>query len=172
MTRNWFLSAGAVGLLLSVAACESDNAHVTGPKGQDAFGRYVSIGTSVSMGIQSDGVYYATQQTAWPALLAHQAFATKFTIPLIQGPGCYSPLIAPLQFQKRLSGATYPAILPSDQVCALLGTITLPTNNVAIDGATTYGALRITPESTVTTPTTIDSDQRKRLYKAVLAPGK
>jgi lysophospholipase L1-like esterase len=43
---------------------------------------------------------------------------------------------------------------------------------VAVDGATTYHALRITPESTVTTPTTIDSDQRKRLYKAVLAPGK
>ena len=87
------------------------------------------------MGIQSDGVFYATQQTAWPALLAHQAFANKFTIPLLQGPGCYSPLIAPLQFQKRLSSATYPSILPSDQVCALLGTIPLPTNNVAIDGA-------------------------------------
>jgi len=172
MTRNWFLSVGAVGLLMSVAACESDSVHVTGPKGQDAFARYVSIGTSVSMGIQSDGVYYATQQTAWPALLAHQAFATKFTIPLVQGPGCYSPLIAPLQFTKRLSGATWPGILPSDQVCALLGTITLPTNNVAIDGATTYGALRLTIDSTNATPTTVDSDQRKRLYRAVLAPGK
>ena len=172
MTRNWFLSAGAVGLLLSVAACENDDVHVTGPKGQDDFAKFVSIGTSVSMGIQSDGVYYATQQTAWPALLAHMAFATKFTIPLVQGPGCYSPLIAPLQFQKRLSGATYPAILASDQVCALLGTITLPTNNVAIDGATTYGALRLTPDSTTASPTTVDSDQRKRLYRAVLAPGK
>jgi lysophospholipase L1-like esterase len=172
MTRNWFVSAGAVGLLLSVAACESDNAHVTGPKGQDAFGRYVSIGTSVSMGYMNEGVYYATQQTAWPALLAHQAFATKFTSPLLQGPGCYSPLIAPLQFTKRLSGATYPGINAQDQVCALLGPISLPTNNVAVDGATTYHALRITPESTVTTPTTVDSDQRKRLYKAILAPGK
>jgi len=172
MTRKWFLSAGAIGLVLLVSACEGDEKHITGPKGQDDFARYVSIGTSVSMGVQSDGVFYATQQTAWPALLAHQVFANKFTIPLLQGPGCYSPLIAPLQFQKRLSSATYPSILPSDQVCALLGTITLPTNNVAIDGATTYGALRITPESTVTTPTTVDSDQRKRLYKAVLAPGK
>jgi lysophospholipase L1-like esterase len=81
-------------------------------------------------------------------------------------------LIAPLQFTKRLSGATYPNFNTQDQVCSLLGTISLPTNNVAIDGATTYHALRITPESTVTTPTTIDSDQRKRLYKAVLAPGK
>jgi lysophospholipase L1-like esterase len=130
----------------------------------------VSIGTSVSMGIQSEGVYYASQQHAWPALLAHQAFATKFTTPLIQGPGCYSPLIAPLQFQRRLSGAQYPAINAQDQVCALLGTIILPTNNVAIDGATTYAALRVTPETTAVAPTNVESDQRKRLYKAVLLP--
>src|SRR6188474_3401723 len=149
MTRNWFLSVGAVGLLMSVAACESDSVHVTGPKGQDAFARYVAIGTSVSMGIQSDGVYYATQQHAWPALLAHQAFAPSFTEPLIAGPGCYSPLIAPLQFQRRLSGAQYPNILPSDQTCALFGSITLPTNDVAVDGATTYAALRITVDSTI-----------------------
>jgi hypothetical protein len=167
MTRNWFLSVGAIGLVLSIAACEDDNVHITGPKGQEDFARYVSIGTSVSMGIQSDGVFYATQQTAWPALLAHQVFANKFTIPLLQGPGCYSPLIAPLQFQKRLSGATYPGILASDQVCALLGTISLPTNNVAIDGATTYAALRVTPETTTVAPTTVEPDQRKRLYRAV-----
>jgi lysophospholipase L1-like esterase len=172
MTRNWFLSVGAVGLVLSIAACEDDNVHITGPKGQEDFARYVSIGTSVSMGYMNEGVFYATQQTAWPALLAHQVFATKFTTPMLQGPGCYSPLIAPLQFTRRLSGAAYPAFNAQDQVCALLGTITLPTNNVAVDGATTYHALRITPESTVTTPITVDSDQRKRLYKAVLAPGK
>jgi hypothetical protein len=172
MTRNWFLSVGAVGLVLSIAACEDDSVHITGPKGQEDFARYVSLGTSVSMGYMNEGVFYATQQTAWPALLAHQAFATKFTSPLLQGPGCYSPLIAPLQFTRRLSGATYPGINAQDQVCALLGAITLPTNNVAVDGATTYHALRITPESTVTTPVTVDSDQRKRLYKAVLAPGK
>ncbi|MDQ6769175.1 MAG: hypothetical protein M3Z54_04230 [Gemmatimonadota bacterium] len=170
MTRNWFLSAGAVGLLLAVTGCNED--HTTGPKGQEAFARYVSLGTSVSMGYMNEGVFYATQQTAWPALLAHQAFADKFTSPLLQSPGCYSPLIPPLQFQTRLSGATYPNINAQDQICALLGNITLPTNNVAVDGATTYHALRITPESTVATPITIDSDQRKRLYKAILAPGK
>jgi hypothetical protein len=172
MKRNWSYSAGAVALIL-VAACSDDR--TTGPAGQEAFAKYVSIGTSVSMGVQSDGVYYASQQHAWPALLAHQAFAGSFTAPLIAGPGCYSPLIAPLQFQRRLSGAQYPAISsstnpPGDQVCALLGAITLPTNNVAIDGATTYAALRVTPETTAVAPTTVESDQRKRLYKAVLLP--
>lgn len=171
MTRNWFLHAGAAVLLVSAVACEPDR--IEGPKGTEAFARYVSIGTSVSMGYMSEGVYFATQQTAWPALLAHQVFANKFTEPLLQGPGCYSPLIAPLSLGfRRLSGASYPGINAQDQICALLGTTTLPTNNVAVDGATTYHALRITPESTVTTPLNVDSDQRKRLYKAILAPGK
>jgi lysophospholipase L1-like esterase len=172
MTRKWFLSTAVIGLTVALAACESDDVHLVGPAGREAFQRYVSIGTSVSMGVQSDGVYYATQQTSWPALLAHMAFAGKFTLPLVQGPGCYSPLIAPLQFQRRLSGAQYPAVNSTDQTCALYPNITLPTNNVAIDGATTYAALRVTPETTAVAPTNVESDQRKRLYKAVLAPGK
>src|SRR5256714_11570460 len=117
MKRTRSLSVVALACVVLVA-CSEDR--TTGPAGQDAFATYVSIGTSVSMGVQSDGVYYASQLHAWPALLAHQAFATKFTEPLLQGPGCYSPLIAPLQFQRRLSGAQYPAIVASDQTCALL----------------------------------------------------
>ena len=172
MKRTWSLSVVAL-VSLALVACSEDR--TTGPVGQAAFTTYVSIGTSVSMGVQSDGVYYATQQHAWPALLAHQAFAGKFSEPLIAGPGCYSPLIAPIQFQRRLSGAQYPSIStttnpPGDQVCALLGGTTLPTNNVAIDGATTYAALRVTPETTAVAPTTVEPDQRKRLYKAVLLP--
>jgi hypothetical protein len=167
MKRNWSFSVGALALVV-LASCSEDR--TTGPAGQAAFQRYVSIGTSVSMGIQSDGVYYATQMHAWPALLAHQAFAPKFTQPLVAGPGCYSPLIAPLQFQRRLSGAQYPGILPSDQTCVLFGSITLPANDVAIDGATTYAALRVTPDTVAAAPATVESDQRKRLYKAVLAP--
>ena len=165
--RNRVLGVSLIGVFVATG-CGGDK--TTGPAGQSAFARYVSIGTSVSMGVQSDGVYYATQQHAWPALLAHQAMATKFTEPLLQGPGCYSPLVAPIQFRTRLSGATYPAVKSTDQICALLGADTRPTNNVAIDGATTYAALRVTPETTTVAPTTVESDQRKRLYKAVLLP--
>lgn len=32
--------------------------------------RYVAMGTSVSMGVASDGVVALSQQAAWPALLA------------------------------------------------------------------------------------------------------
>ena len=122
MTRNWFLSVGALALL-SLAACESDSANVTGPKGQEAFARYVAIGTSLTMGVQSDGVAYFTQQGDWTKLLAQQAFAS-YTQPLIAPPGCFSPLVAPLQFSRRLSGisatANQSTSIP-DTTCAPFG---------------------------------------------------
>ena len=127
MTRNRFFAVCSISLL-ALAACEGDDVRITGPKGQEAFERYVSIGTSVSMGVQSAGVYYATQQVAWPALLVHMARAPQFTIPLIQGPGCYSPIIAPLQFQRMLSGAPLNSANSADMVCALFPNITVREN--------------------------------------------
>ena len=41
--------------------------------GRGVFNRYVAIGTSVSMGWQSDGVVAATQETSWPEQLAELA---------------------------------------------------------------------------------------------------
>ena len=104
MKRNWSFSAGALALVV-LAGCSQDR--TTGPAGQDAFQRYVAIGTSLSMGVQSDGVVYFSQQHSWTNLLAHQAFAS-FTQPLIAPPGCFSPLIAPLQLSRRLSGIQAP----------------------------------------------------------------
>ena len=51
-------------------------------EGLGVFQRYVSIGTSISMGVQSDGVYAATQETSWPAQLARLA-SRELTQPLI-----------------------------------------------------------------------------------------
>ena len=168
MTRNWFLSASALALL-SLAACQSDNANVTGPKGQEAFARYVAMGTSLTMGVQSDGVAYFTQQADWTKLLAQQAFAS-YTQPLIAPPGCFSPLVAPLQFSRRLSGISAtanPATSTPDTTCAPFGTYALPRNDVGIDGANSYDALRVTPETAA-----VDGLKRRRQYRAVLPPGK
>src|SRR6266566_6031608 len=100
MKGCWSVSVGALALVL-LAACSNDR--TTGPAGQQAFTRYVAIGTSLSMGVQSDGVVYFSQQQDWTNLLSHQAFAS-YTQPLIQADGCFSPLIAPLQLARRLSG--------------------------------------------------------------------
>lgn len=162
MKRIWSVSAGAVALVL-VAACSDDR--TTGPAGQDAFSKYVAIGTSLSMGVQSDGVVYFSQQHDWTALLSHQAFA-QYTQPLVAAPGCFSPLIAPLQLSRRLSGlsaAGNQTTNTADTACVAFGAVTLPTNDVAIDGANTYDALYVTPETAST-----EGVKRRRQYRLVL----
>ena len=140
MIRRWTLALGALGALV---ACDSDDARITAPAGAEAFTRYVSIGTSLSAGTQSNGILYTTQARSWPALLADQAFA-EFRYPGIQSPGCPPPLIAPLQLGRRLSGTAASA---ADNSCApLRAGVLLPTNNVAVPGATTLSALEATPE--------------------------
>src|SRR5437762_11600808 len=164
MKRNWSFSAGAAALVV-LAACSQDR--TTGPAGQAAFQRYAAIGTSLSMGVQSDGVVYFSQQHDWTKLLSHQALAS-FSQPLVAPPGCFSPLIAPLQFNRRLSGlsasANQTTSIP-DTTCALFGTITLPTNDVAIDGANTYDALLVSPETA-----SVEGVKRRRQYRLVLPP--
>jgi hypothetical protein len=166
MKRNWSFSAGALALVV-LASCSEDR--TTGPAGQAAFERYVAIGTSLSMGVQSDGVVYFSQQHDWTALLSHQAFAS-FSQPLVGPPGCFSPLIAPLQLSRRLSGISASAnqtTSVADTACVSLGTITLPTNDVAIDGANTYDALFVTPETA-----SVEGVKRRRQYRLVLPPKK
>ena len=162
MKRNWSLFAGAVALVV-LAACSDDR--TTGPAGQDAFKSYVAIGTSLSMGVQSDGVVYFSQQHDWTKLLSHQAFA-QFTQPLVAAPGCFSPLIAPLQLSRRLSGISAAAnqtTSTADTACTAFGTVTLPANDVAIDGANTYDALYVTPETA-----SVEGVKRRRQYRLVL----
>jgi len=164
MKRNRSLFAGAAALVV-LAACSDDR--TTGPAGQDAFKTYVAIGTSLSMGVQSDGVVYFSQQHDWTKLLSHQAFA-QFSQPLVAAPGCFSPLIAPLQLSRRLSGISATAnqtTSTADTACTTLGAVTLPTNDVAIDGANSYDALRVTPETAA-----VDGVKRRRQYRLVLPP--
>ena len=164
MTRRWALALCALATL-SLAACEEDSQNQVGPAGGGNLSRYVAIGTSISMGVQSDGVNYTTQVKAWPALLARQAMQ-PFTQPLLQTPGCPAPLVSPLSFGRRLNRLGAGA----DTSCAgLLPGISLPANDVAIDGATTYDALYTTPESTTANLTRV---KRRKQYPLVLPPGR
>jgi len=115
-------------------------------EGRGVFQRYVAIGTSISMGWASDGVFVGSQTSSWPAqlaLLGHR----EITQPDIASPGCRSPLIAPLGLAVRLSGESALAN-PATLSCAPLEAgVTLPTQNVAVNGARTADALFTTPES-------------------------
>lgn len=164
MKRKRILASSALGLL-SIAGCGADRP--SGPAGTRAFERYVAVGTSLSMGVESDGVVYFSQQQDWTNLLSHQADAS-FSQPLSQAPGCFSPLIGPLELNARLSGISAsadPSTSVPDTTCALLGERTLPMNDVAINGADTYEALFATPETA-----SVEGVQRRRQYHLVLPP--
>jgi hypothetical protein len=117
-----------------------------GAEGRGDFHRYVAVGTSVSMGWQSDGVLGASQETSWPAQLARLAHR-ELSLPRIAFPGCGAPLAAPLASGLRISRE--PAAAPlAERVCAPNDTgVTLPAGNVAIVGARTDQALLATPEA-------------------------
>jgi hypothetical protein len=146
----------------------SDAATTTGPRtlspadAQPSFfarvlERFVAIGTSVTMGWASNGVYFGSQLTSWPALLG---FGTgqPISLPLIQAPGCTSPLVAPLASGLRLSGES---VAVDPKICAAnVPGVTLPTQNVALAGALAADAVA-TPASPTAPP----------FYGRVLLPG-
>ena len=157
----------------SLTAC-SDSANPTAPVSRQAntvserdeegiFHRFVSMGTSISMGWQSEGVFAGSQQQAWTSQLATLASRSQ-SMPLVGSPGCRSPFTAPLASGKRLSGegaATDPGLLS----CASNEDgVTLPAQSVAIAAASTYDAMHATPE------TKAGDASYGRLYTRVLPP--
>jgi lysophospholipase L1-like esterase len=173
MNARRFYSAALA--LVALAACSDDAVSPTQARqpieqatpelfqeGEGIFQRYVAIGTSISMGVQSDGVYAATQQTSWPAQLARLAHR-ELSLPLIQAPGCGAPFAAPLASGVRTSGEGAGLPFLQRQCMPNEVGVTLPTGNVAIDGARTGQALTATPEN----PDPGHASQ----YPRVLAPG-
>lgn len=158
--------------LLALAACQDPVAHRTSretleiselSEGAGVFHRYVAVGTSISMGWQSDGAVGSDQENSWPAQLA-AATGRPLTQPLIADPGCRSPLAAPLASGVRRSGEGAGASPASFACTPLLPGIELPTRNLAIAAATTRDALMTTPE--------LQGDPfYRKLYPLVLPPG-
>ncbi len=158
---------------LSLTAC-ADSASPTSPVGRSAvavserdeegiFHRFVSMGTSISMGWQSEGVFAGSQQQSWTSQLAMLASRSQ-SMPLVASPGCRAPFAAPLASGKRINGegaATDPGLLscaPNEEG------VTLPAQSVAIAAASTYDAMHATPE------TKAGDVSYGRLYTRVLPP--
>lgn len=130
----------------------------------NGIGRYVAIGTSLSMGVMSNGVIGSDQSHSWPAQLAELA-GVSFSQPLIQWPGCQAPLAAPLSTLRRIDGTS---VFARGAVCApLVEGITVPTQNLALSEALTLNGLGTTPES----PSPISWPLRGEFYRRVLGPG-
>jgi hypothetical protein len=133
----------------------------------DVFQRFVALGTSNSMGVQSAGIFAGGQRAAWPAQLAQRA-GVPFSLPLLEDPGCGPPLQPPLALDLVLVGAFGNDLVTTVMnACAPLRSgVTLPANSVAISGANVHDALTSTPESEMA-----QSARKGTLYSRVLAPG-
>src|SRR5690348_1451030 len=170
------------GAALALAACSDPTRPTSASSTVDAssplaaesvFARYVALGTSNSMGVQSAGISAAGQRTAWPAQLAARLPGVSFSLPLVRDPGCNPPLVAPLAADLALVATFGGADAGNDLVQSVMTTceplqdgITLPTNSVAISGANVHDALFTTPESAMVRSTRVGT-----LYSRVLAPG-
>jgi hypothetical protein len=86
-------AAGAVAAALTLAACvehESVAPVVVPQHGGELFLRYVSMGNSITAGIQSGGINDSTQRRTYAFFLAQQAGA-RFEVPFFFGRGCPPP---------------------------------------------------------------------------------
>lgn len=97
--------AASLGLVALTGACTDSRIPTEVPvsrtmtpltaSGRGLLNRYVAIGTSVTMGVQSDGVFAGSQRDSWAVQLAALA-GQEMSLPLISGYGCGSPLTSPL----------------------------------------------------------------------------
>jgi hypothetical protein len=141
--------AAALGLLLAVAACSNDDLfHPAGLTPIDPlFASYVSMGTTITAGWQSDGINDSTQVQSFAVLLARQ-MQTPFYAPLMNRPGCRPPIDnvflinvnpGPTFGKPHRVGNTF-----DDTFCALRKTQPVPPsyiNNVAVPGASVVDGL-------------------------------
>lgn len=129
-------------LIFLAAACDNGSSGgSTGPTATGAdFTKYVAMGTSISMGFASDGVVSGLQQSSWPQLLAN-AVGASFSLPLIASPGCPSPIISPLGLLRRADGSS---LFATSTCSGNSAGVTLPTQNLAVAGATSVDATTTT----------------------------
>jgi hypothetical protein len=105
MMRTMRCSA-ILGLLLAAAACENDqlNPPASVTPVDPLFGRYVSMGNSITAGFQSAGINDSTQSQSYAVLLA-RAMHSPFFSPLMRRPGCPPPFTNVFT-QARVGGGT------------------------------------------------------------------
>src|SRR5207247_10989007 len=91
MIRTKRSSAALLGLLL-VAACHNDelNRPFADTPVDPLFARYVSMGNSITAGVQAAGINDSTQQQSYTVVLA-RAMRSPFFPPLLRRPGCPPP---------------------------------------------------------------------------------
>jgi len=102
------------------------------------FTRYVALGDSLTAGFTSGGLVDCYQMQSYPAVLAAQAGAANFQMPLISPPGI--PAILELVSLEGGVPTLVPAGNPADAF-PYNATYPAPYNNLGVPGATLYNLL-------------------------------
>lgn len=127
------------------------------PRALVSFERYVSLGNSVTSGVQSDGINDSTQSRAYPVLLSAAFGAPAFAIPALAKPGCTAPLVSLIP-PRYLGGDESPP------PCAgLAAGASGPFHNLAVPGYRVADLL--------TRPTITDPGDTRALQDLILPPG-
>ena len=131
-----FRGAAALALVAAVAACTDHSAKVLGPhpQGNGLFDSYVSLGNSITAGMQSGGINDSTQKRSYAVLLAGQ-MGTRFAYPSLAMPGCPPPIA---NFLTQARATTPTSGTTSASSCFLRANTTATLNNVAVPGATVF----------------------------------
>jgi lysophospholipase L1-like esterase len=169
MTRTFPLLCLALVAACTDAATDPTSASTRQPPSfsfgeHSRVGTYVAMGTSLSMGVMSNGVVSADQAQSWPAQLAALA-GVPFSQPLMQAAGCQPPLASPLASLRRVNGES--PFVRSGVCTPLVNGIVAPTQNLAISEAITANALATTPQS----PPPASWPLRGAFYSRVLGAG-
>lgn len=100
--------------------------------------QYVALGDTFTAGFVSGGLVDCYQMNSYPAILANQANAGSFEMPLISSPG-----VPPILTLASLEGGI-PVLVPAgdlEDAFPYNVTYPLPYNNLAVPGATLYDML-------------------------------
>jgi lysophospholipase L1-like esterase len=140
MTHARVLLAAGVSLALA-AACHQDelfSPQVPPYAGGALFQRYVSMGNSIAMGIQSGGIDDSSQRAAYPVLVAGVMGGDPFYYPSLAEPGC-PPRYTNVFTGARVGGGT-------STTCAFRSAPLPPyLSNVAVTGAQVLDLLQNGP---------------------------
>ena len=135
------------GATLALGACVGDDETLTGitepingigTNNVSYFERYVSLGNSITAGLQSGGVVDTLQARSYAVLLAQRAGMNDFTFPAVAQPGC------PVPFSAPLTASTDTANCNLSPVGAQSG----PSRNFAVPGARLVDLLRVPSPAT------------------------
>lgn len=136
------LLASALAVALAPACAKLDPIRAPAPvTGEADFSSYVAIGTSVTMGIQSDGLAADVQKNSFPALLAGVTGANggNFVQPLVLSPG-----IPPLLMLTGITSGGAPILTPRPGTSPSAPYVPRPADgydNLGISGAVLANAI-------------------------------